>query len=274
MTYFSFLAIFLAIPIVALAILRWVDCRRGLQLPQALRTWPPDVAIFILVLIAVIYTTPWDNYLVATKVWWYDAELVTGIVLGYVPIEEYTFFIVQPIMTGLLWIALARRIPAPAAGSCRNSVMNWISAGLVATTGVVSLIVLLTGWTPATYAALELSWASLPIAIQLMFGADILWHYRKLVISTIALSTLYLASADSLAIRSGTWTIDPEQSFDLLLFGTLPCEEVLFFLLTNCLVTFGITLALAEQSQMRLPAALRHPTRVALAEPPEPSETV
>ena len=37
---------------------------------------------------AVVYTTPWDNYLVATRVWWYDPALVTGLTLGWVPIEE------------------------------------------------------------------------------------------------------------------------------------------------------------------------------------------
>ena len=83
MSYFGFLAIFLGIPIAALAVVRWIDRRRGRPIPPGLRTWPPEVAIGVLVLIAVVYTTPWDNYLVATKVWWYDTELVTGIVLGY-----------------------------------------------------------------------------------------------------------------------------------------------------------------------------------------------
>ena len=60
----------------------------------------------LLVLIAVAYTTPWDNYLVATNVWWYDESLVTGLKLGWVPIEEYTFFVLQTLMTGLWTLAV------------------------------------------------------------------------------------------------------------------------------------------------------------------------
>jgi lycopene cyclase domain-containing protein len=67
--------------------------------------------------IAVVYTTPWDNYLVATGVWWYDPQLVTGLVLGWVPIEEYTFFIVQPILAGLWLLMLMRYLPAGEQGS-------------------------------------------------------------------------------------------------------------------------------------------------------------
>ncbi|MDX1617037.1 MAG: lycopene cyclase domain-containing protein, partial [Candidatus Promineifilaceae bacterium] len=100
MTYFGFLLRFLIVPILLLLGLTWFDRRQGRHLPARLSSWPVVPAIFIHVLIALLYTTPWDNYLVATEVWWYDPALVTGITLGWVPIEEYTFFVLQPIMTG------------------------------------------------------------------------------------------------------------------------------------------------------------------------------
>jgi lycopene cyclase domain-containing protein len=103
MTYFSFLIYFLVIPIIILAIIALVDRRRGAELPPTLRSWPPWAAITLHVFVAVLYTTLWDNYLVATRVWWYDPDLVTGITFGWVPIEEYTFFILQPILAGL-WL--------------------------------------------------------------------------------------------------------------------------------------------------------------------------
>ena len=65
------------------------------------------------VLLAVVYTTPWDNYLVATGVWYYDPQLVSGIVLGWVPIEEYTFFVLQTILTSLVLLFVARRWHGP-----------------------------------------------------------------------------------------------------------------------------------------------------------------
>jgi hypothetical protein len=55
-----------------------------------------------------------------------------------------------------------------------------------------------------------------------------------------------------LAISAGTWTIDPAQSLGVLLAGKLPIEEFVFFLLTTTLVTFGLTLGIAEQSWKQL----------------------
>lgn len=68
-------------------------------------TW---LGLLGLVLIAVAYTTPWDNYLVATRVWFYNPSLVLGIILGYVPLEEYVFFIVQTLAVGLFAVWLWR----------------------------------------------------------------------------------------------------------------------------------------------------------------------
>ena len=92
MTYFEFLGLFLLIPIgVLLAVAGW-DRTRGRDIPQEMRAWSPAVAIFLHVVIALVYTTLWDNYLVATRVWWYDQALETGLTIATVPIEEYTFF--------------------------------------------------------------------------------------------------------------------------------------------------------------------------------------
>ena len=113
-------------------------------------------------------------------------------------------------------------------------------------------MLLASGWQPGIYMGLELVWAIPPIALQLAFGADILWRYRRLVALTIIPLTLYLSTADAIAINSGIWTINPQKSIDMLLGGILPFEELLFFLLTNTLVTFGIILVLAQASRERI----------------------
>lgn len=105
---------------------------------------------------------------------------------------------------------------------------------------------------PGTYLALELLWALPPIALQLAFGADILWRYRRLILLAIGPLTLYLSAADALAINWGTWTINPAKSLNIFIGGVLPIEEFLFFLLTNTLVTFGLVLIWAETSHSRL----------------------
>lgn len=99
MNYPLFLLLFLVIPITLLALLLRERIRA--------RWW--RVAVGLTVLLALVYTTPWDNYLVATRVWSYDPARVWNIVLGYVPLEEYLFFVLQPILGALTALALLRQ---------------------------------------------------------------------------------------------------------------------------------------------------------------------
>jgi lycopene cyclase domain-containing protein len=254
MTYFGFLAIFLLIPIALLFAVTLWDRARGRRIPAEMRAWPPAAAILLHVVIAVLYTTIWDNYLVATRVWWYDPALVNGLTIAYVPIEEYTFFILQPILAGLWLIFLLRRLRMPSEqGREFSSTRIRVWTVLITTAiWIGSLILLAGGWQPGVYMGLELVWALPPIALQLAFGADILWRYRRHVALVIVPMTLYLSMADAIAINGGIWTINPEKSLDLLLGGILPIEEFLFFLLTNTLLTFGVTLVLAQASHIRI----------------------
>ena len=255
MTYFGFLAIFLGIPIAILSIWTIRDYNNKTWLPQSLLLWNPLAVLISLCVVAFLYTTPWDNYLVATNVWWYDIDLVSGIVFGYVPIEEYTFFIVQPIMTGLLLFTLARYIQ-PDALAADSVKIRQIGTGVIASIWFVSVVLLILTfvsdqWDAFTYLSLELSWALIPVMIQMAFGADILWRHRKVIVLSILISTVYLSGADAIAIGSGTWTIDPQQSLEVFIGGVLPIEEFVFFLLTNTLVAMGLVLVLAQESLQR-----------------------
>lgn len=255
MSYFGFLALFLLIPMGLLAAAAVADHRRQRLLDASLRSWPAIPAILLHALIALIYTTPWDNYLVATRVWWYDPELVTGITFGWVPIEEYSFFILQPILAGLWLLFLGRRLTErqePSGLPLRRYTL--IAGGLI---WLSAAAILALNWLPGNYLALELVWALPPLMLQLGFGADILWRRRKLVALSIASLTLYLSAADALAIGWGTWTINPVKSTGLLIGGILPVEEMLFFLLTNSLLIFGVLLLLAKESHVRIAKRFR-----------------
>jgi lycopene cyclase domain-containing protein len=260
MTYFAFLGWFIGIPLLLLLALAWWDQRRGLQLPPTLQSWPFVRVVIAHIIVAVLYTTPWDNYLVATRVWWYDPALVVNIVIGWVPIEEYTFFVVQTILTSLWLLALARRYAPPSTAETDQvhpqRALRIGAAGSVGLIWLGSVVMLASGWRPGTYLGLELVWALPPIIFQLGFGADILWHYRRIVFWGLLVPTVYLAATDTIAIGAGTWTIDPAQSTGILI-GTLPLEELIFFLVTNVLVIFGTVLVLADTSQSRVPVALR-----------------
>jgi len=98
-SYGLFLIIFVCIPL-AVLIYRLRD-RLTLRITLVLAA---------LILASVIYTTPWDNYLVAARVWYYDPKLVLNIIFGYVPLEEYLFFILQTLLAGLFTLWLWRRL--------------------------------------------------------------------------------------------------------------------------------------------------------------------
>lgn len=251
MTYFAFLAQFVGIPIVVLLALALIDARRGKTRPRAFSQWPLWAVIGAHMLIALIYTTPWDNYLVATGVWWYDPNLVTGIVFGYVPIEEYTFFLLQPIMSGLWLGTLMRYLPANTQPVSQPARVRTIMLAILFPIWVASAVILFAGWKPGTYLGLELIWALPPIMLQVGFGGDILWKHRRHVLTAILTATLYLAAADSLAINAGTWEIDPAQSLPILIGGILPIEELVFFGITNILIVLGVTLMSAPESHQR-----------------------
>lgn len=242
MTYTGVLLAFILPPVAVLSLLmllRWDKMFKRVS-----------IYLLIHVLIAVIYTTPWDNYLVANAVWWYDPALVSGLVIGWVPIEEYSFFVLQTLLTGL-WLFLIVdqielvRVVHPGKKLRLYSVMILVVLWI----GTVGL--LLSGWQPVRYLSLILVWGLLPLQLQLVFGADILFANRKVILASILPPTLYLWLVDWIAIRSGTWTISPEQTTGVLL-GLLPLEEMLFFLVTNLLLVFGLILMLSPDSKSRL----------------------
>ena len=131
MTYFGFLLRFLVLPIVIFLAITYWDNKNNRPTPGFQNGRAVWIAILVHVILAVVYTTPWDNYLVATGVWYYNPALVTGIVFGYVPIEEYTFFIVETILSGLWWWFLARRISEPKENFQSSKSARIVAAGIL-----------------------------------------------------------------------------------------------------------------------------------------------
>jgi lycopene beta-cyclase len=257
MTYFGVLLAFIVPPLFILLVVVPRDLWRWLFRRQGEVDWPAYGAILTHVALALIYTTPWDNYLVATGVWWYDPGLVSGLRLGWVPVEEYIFFILQTLLTGLWTVGWVRwgfksQVNVPHRRGLR------IAATLaIFFVWLVSSVALVSGLPAGTYLTLILSWALIPLMIQLIFGADILWANWKLVCMAILPTTLYLWLVDLLAINSGTWAIDPRQTTGWMA-GALPVEEMVFFLMTNTIIGFGMTLMLSPVSRQRTRAWMEH----------------
>jgi lycopene beta-cyclase len=245
MTYFGFLAVFVLFPILALSVVGIWERRKGKPINDS----KIAIAIGIHIILALLYTTPWDNYLVATGVWSYNPRLVSGIVLGYVPIEEYTFFLLETLFMGLWWQIVARRTTSLEAFKLSKRLRLWFPL-IAVMIWLGSTFIFLNHWKPMNYLSIILFWVIPPMIPQLTFGADILWHQRRLLAWTILPIGLYLSFADSLAIASGTWTINPVQSTGIFI-GKLPLEEGVFFFVTATLISFGMTLLMAKESPTR-----------------------
>ena len=250
MTYFGFLLRFLVIPIIVFLALTWWDNKNNRSTKGFANGRAVWIGIAVHVLLAVFYTTPWDNYLVATGVWYYNPNLVTGIVIGYVPIEEYTFFILETILSGLWWWFLARRISPPKEFK-PNKLLVYVSTCVLVLLLLIFTALFFSDNQPITYLSLTLVWAFPAIFPQLLYGADILWHHRKLVALAILVPGAYLSLMDIVALKDTTWSISPSQTTGILFFGILPLEEVVFFFITNILIAFGMTLLLSDHGRAR-----------------------
>ncbi|WP_331234567.1 lycopene cyclase domain-containing protein [Natronorarus salvus] len=197
----------------------------------------PLSGLAVILVLAVTYTTPWDNLLIAEGVWWYG-EGTTLFTVWYAPIEEYLFFVLQPILTALVLFQFPEVRERSLRIGGRTRAIG-VLAGLAV--GGVGLVLLAN--TPTFYMGAILVWAGPILAIQWGFGWPYLWAVRRSVALAIALPTLYLWAIDRIAIGLGIWVISDTHTVGLSLLG-LPVEEALFFLVTNVFVVQGIVLYL------------------------------
>jgi putative membrane protein len=241
MTYFTFLTVVLLPPILVLSAIVY-RVRSGLNLPSAVR------AVVFLVVIAVVYTTPWDNYLIYRGVWTYGADRVLG-VIGFVPVEEYGFMALQALMTGLLTVMLYRGVDRTEAMS-RTVHLAGLAVWFGVTVGGVWMLIW--GADYWLYLGLILAWAGPVLAGTWWLGGRRFsrsgWQY----VASCGIPSVYLWVWDAFAISDGIWAISDRHTVGLEP-GGLPIEEAMFFLLTNMLVVHGVLLFWQTTLQMKKP---------------------
>ena len=246
MTYLTFHLIFLFPPLLALAVMQPRPLA-GQGGPRARWGLP------LICLIAFAYTTPWDNFLVHQGVWSYGPERVWTTV-GYVPVEEYAFFILQTLLTGLfLYWLLARARAAHAAdayekpaGAFTHPVARRAGAAGFLTLCALGAALLVSGWERGRYAGLILAWAGPVLTLLWAFGGNVAWALRGVFVPAVLVPTVYLWCADAVALRLGVWHIARETSLGVGVLG-LPVEEAAFFLVTNLMVVLGLLLLLFSE---------------------------
>lgn len=231
MSYFTFHFIFIIPPILVLA---WLQRRPFADIGG----YRAKLALPLIALMALIYTTPWDNYLVFREIWGYGIGRVVG-TIGYVPIEEYLFFLLQPILTGL-WLSflLSRNQPLQKEFSSSLRVLLPIFGAALTITGFLML-----RWDNTLYLGLILAWAVPILTLQWILGTPTLWAMKRIWLLGVIVPTLYLWVADRIAIANGIWHISDKYTTGFQLLG-LPIEEATFFLVTNLLVVQGLLLFL------------------------------
>ena len=230
LSYLAIHALFVLPPILVLG---WLGLRRDDF------WWNRRTAsgLAIMIVLAVAYTTPWDNLLIAEGVWWYGDGTVVA-TLWYAPIEEYLFFVLQPILTAF-WLFHVIRVPDRALAIPWRHRLGGAFAG-VALSGLGWLLL---GTTSTFYLGAILLWAGPILAIQWAFGITALWAVRRTTLIAVAVPTLYLWIVDRIAIGLGVWVISDTHTIGLTLLG-LPIEEALFFLVTNVFLVQGLILYL------------------------------
>ena len=209
------------------------------------RTTEPWWPLGLITTIAFVYTTPWDNYLVANEVWTYPPDRVLA-TIGYVPVEEYAFFLIEAVIVGLLVRLLQARWPAAVAPPNRAArVAGAVGFGALAALGAVGVAA---GgrW---LYLGLIVAWAFPILALMWGLGGHLIWARRRLVAWAVVPMALYLCLADRVAIGLGIWDITDATRTGWEV-GGLPFEEGLFFFVTALLVAQGLVMlerdALAE----------------------------
>lgn len=227
-TYFGIHLAFLLPPIL---IQGWLAIRRD-------RTWwgvCPLSGLGIMIVLAIVYTTPFTNRLIPVGVWWYGEGTVLATV-WHTPLEEYLFFVLQPILTAL-WLFQVRPSADRSLAIPRTHRLLGVASGLaIAVVGWVLL-----GDTATYYLGWLFLWAGPVLALQWGFGSTYLWAIRRSLLVAIAVPTLYLWLVDRIAIELGVWVISDTYTTGHALFG-LPIEEALFFLVTNLFIVQGITM--------------------------------
>jgi lycopene cyclase domain-containing protein len=234
-TYLQFHLAFVVMALLALAPMVAVSRTRARGEP----VWADNgywAGVAIIVLVAVLYTVPWDNYLIANGVWGYGEGTVVGY-LWLAPIEEYLFIMVQPVLTGL-WLS---HLTIPDWAESEIAIRPRVLMGLVGLgIGLLGLGLLVRG--PATfYLGAILAWASPVLVLQWSVGAPQLWRARRTVAVGTLVPTLYLCAADRIAIWQGIWELSTTYITGIAP-GGLPIEEATFFLVTNLFVVQGLVL--------------------------------
>lgn len=191
-----------------------------------------------LVLFAVmVFTSPWDNWAVAKGIWGFPRERFS-LQIGWLPIEEYAFFVIQTVNVMLSTRLLLHLFP-----QIRSHVVTEFSLANVSVTGGF-----LIGWAMLwfwvkrlplrfQYTRHLLYWFMPVIILQWFLAGSLFLSHAALIFGITFFWGSYYTWADWKAVKAGVWHFDEKQITGIKWRRILPIEEIAFFYLTSWLVT-------------------------------------
>jgi putative membrane protein len=209
-------------------------------------------ALGFVLLAVMIFTAPWDNLAAKWGIWGFPREKYS-LRIGYLPVEEYAFFLLQSVNVILAVRALFHFFP------------DW-RTGRETSIGAITLICLAASVIPWAFVAIQLRRLRRKAGPRVNYAVHLAWflpviytqwildprlfigHAGLLALVTAAFG-VYYTLADLAAVRAGTWFFDEKQITGVKLGRLLPWEEIAFFFLTSLLV--------AQSYLLLLPADLR-----------------
>jgi lycopene cyclase domain-containing protein len=207
----------------------------------------------VLVLLAVIvFTAPWDNLAAKWGIWGFPREKYT-LRIGYLPLEEYAFFILQSVNVMLAVRALFHFFPNLQTGQETDpGLFAYLCLGVsLVPWGIVAaqFYWLRRKAGPRVNYAVHLAWFLPVIYGQWILAPSLFWEHAGLLALVTAVFGVYYTLADLVAVRAGTWFFDEKQITGVKLARLLPWDEIAFFFLTSLLV--------AQSYLLLLPSDLR-----------------
>jgi lycopene cyclase domain-containing protein len=208
-----------------------------------------EAAGFVL-LAVMVFTTPWDNLAAKWGIWGFPREKYS-LRIGFLPVEEYAFFVLQSVNVMLAVRALFVFFPDWQLGQ-ETAVGRWTLICLGASLVPWAFVAIQFRWLrrkcgPCVNYAVHLAWFLPVVYAQWVLAPPLFWgHAGLLALVTVAFG-IYYTLADLVAVRAGTWFFDETQITGVKLGGVLPWEEIAFFFLTSLLVAQSYLLLLPEE---------------------------
>lgn len=203
-------------------------------------------------LAVLLFTTPWDNFAAKRGIWGFPREKYT-LKIGYLPVEEYVFFLLQSANVMLAIRALFYRLPilrTELPTTLTFTTLFFVVASLVPWLIIAAQLRRVRRRAgPRVNYALHLCWFLPVIYIQWIIAPILFLSEAGLLAGVTLAFGIYYTLADLVAVRVGTWFFDENQITGVKLRGILPWEEIAFFFLTSLLVAQSYILLLPEDQR-------------------------